>query len=114
MGASLNRDKVIKLPFHKTLGEKYTSADLVFPLELLFSEAKDAPMYLGPDVKRCCKAQVDLTALSKKDMRKIRGVNGRIYYEVLYNLVLSTSSANLKYSLEFDGREMGSVEVDYV
>jgi len=114
MGADLNRDQAIKLPFCQTLDEDYTPSDLVFTLTLSFSEANDAPVYPGPEVKSCCTIQADLKALTRKDMRKFRGVDGNIYYRVNYNLVLCTAAANLKFSLEFDGMEMGSAEATYV
>lgn len=114
MGADLNRDRTIKLPFYRTLVKKYTQNQLIFTDALYFSEAAVAPRYPGHEVTVCCRVRSDLRGLGKQDMVRRLGVDGRVYYDVKYNLVLCTAHANLKFSLEFQGKEMGSVEATYV
>jgi hypothetical protein len=114
MGADLNRDQTIKLPFFRCLVKRFTQYQLIFTDTLYFSEAAVAPEYPGPGVMACCKVRSDLRGVGKQDLERVHGVDGRVYYYVYYNLVLCTAHANLKFSLEFQGREMGSVEATYV
>lgn len=41
------------------------------------------------------------------------GADGKTYYDLAFKLVVSTAAANLKFSLEVDGEELGSVEATY-
>lgn len=113
MGEDLTRDQTIKFAFFRTLPEDYKLYDLIFKSSLRYSEANVAPIYPGPDVKTCCKVRADLTGIDKKKMIKKTGADGKKYYEIHFNLVLSTATANMRFSLEFDGQEMGSVEATY-
>lgn len=112
MGDDLHRDRTIKFSFSRHLGEDYTPDDLIFTDDLVFSEKTDAPDYPGPDMRTCCSVRSDLRSLRKKDLRRRRGPRG-IYYSVSFDLVLCTAHANMKFSLEFNGMEMGSVEATY-
>ena len=114
MGADLDREETIKFPFYRTLEKQYTPSQLIFTDKLLFSEAAVAPEYPGQDVQTCCTVRSDLRSIKKRDLARRQGVDGKVYYDVSYNLVLCTASANLKFSLEFNGAEMGSVEATYV
>lgn len=98
----------------RALDKKFDSSDLIFSDTLYFSEASAAPVYPGMDVKPCCTVRSDLRGLRKKDLVRRHGADGRVYFDVNYYLVLCTAAANLKFSLEFQGREMGSVEATYV
>lgn len=64
-------------------------------------------------MKKCCQVRADLTGIDTKKLVKKTGADGKKYYEVKYFLVLSTATVNMKFSLEFDGKEMGSVEATY-
>ncbi|KAG6355052.1 hypothetical protein INS49_004133 [Diaporthe citri] len=114
MGADLKRDQTIKLPFFQSLKKFFTPDDLIFDDELLFSEAKTAPDYPGPDVKKCCTVKADLSGVKKNQLVRRTGADGKIYFDLHYYLVLNTTQANLKFSVEFKGKEMGSAEATYV
>ncbi|KAL1866881.1 hypothetical protein Daus18300_006584 [Diaporthe australafricana] len=113
-GEELIRDRKIKFPFQRILRERYNPVDLLFKDTLRYSEVDVAPIYPCPSVKVCCKVRSDLRGIDKTKLVKITGADGKVYHEVNYHLVLSTDTANLKFSLEFDGVEMGSVEATYV
>lgn len=114
MGAELDRHETIKLPFTRTLDQHFSPSQLIFTDDLMFSETELAPEYPGDDVNTCCTVRSDLSGIRKRDLVRHRGANGRFYYRVDYQLVLCTAHANLKFSLEFNGMEMGSVEATYV
>lgn len=114
MGQDLIRDQSIKFSFYRTLRKDFVLHDLIFKDTLYYSEAKVAPGYPGPDVKRCCRIRSDLRGINKNKMDERIGADGLIYYDITHDLVVSTAAANLKFSLEFDGVEMGSVEATYV
>ncbi|KAI3392445.1 hypothetical protein diail_5689 [Diaporthe ilicicola] len=114
MGQDLIRDETIKFPFKRTLQENYTPCQLIFKDTLYFSEARVAPTYPGPALKSCCSILSDLRGINKSQLVRHTGVDGLIYYDVRYNLVIATAAANLKFSLEFDGVEIGSVKATYV
>lgn len=113
MGEDLKRDQTIKLPFFRSLKKNYNHKDLIFHTDLRFSEANVAPDYPGPDVKRCCTIRSDLRNIDKNKLLRRVGADGRIYYDINYHLVLCTAQANLRFSLEIDGKEMGSVQANY-
>lgn len=114
MGEDLERDQTIKIPEYRPLNKKYTQSDLIFYSDLCFSEAAVAPDYPGPDVKNCATLRSDMRGIGKNRLLKRTGADGKTYFDANYNLVLCTAHVNLKFSLEFDGVEMGSVESAYV
>lgn len=113
MGEDLTRDETIRFEFYRTLPENFKRYELIFKSTLRYSETSIAPIYPGPDVKACCKVRADLTSIDTKKLIKKMGADGKRYYELRYFLVLSTATANMRFSLEFDGKEMGSVEATY-
>lgn len=113
-GADLKRDQVIKFPFYQTIPANYTPNDLIFHSRLRYSDAPFAPVYPGPGLETSCRFRADLRQVNKQVFRPKTGDDGKLYYDVDYNLVLCTTDANMKFSLEMDGREMGSVEANYV
>lgn len=73
-----------------------------------------APTYPLASVKTTCNLRTDLRHLDKTRFEARVGKDGRLYFGVKYKLILSTAAANLRFSLEIDGKEMGSVEATYV
>lgn len=112
-GEDLKRDQVIKFPFYRTIPAQYTPHDLIFHDSLRYSDASLAPTYPGPEVKINCSVRTDLRHVGKETFHKKNGDDGKLYYDVHYDLVLCTTDANMKFSLEVDGRELGSVEASY-
>lgn len=88
-------------------------SELIVTSTLHYSEATAAPSYPGPKVKECCNVRSDLTGVNRASFVKRTGADGRIYYDLHYHLVVCTAAANLKFSLEIDGVEMGSVQATY-
>ncbi|KAI1417493.1 actin-like ATPase domain-containing protein [Hypoxylon sp. FL1857] len=113
-GEDLKRDQKIKFPFVRSIAvDSHTSNDFVFKDDLLSSDNTSAPAYPGRDTRVNCTLTADLTHMDKSVFKTQRGADGRTYYRVQYNLVVSTTAANMKFSLEFGGKEMGSVEATY-
>lgn len=113
MGEDLKRDQTIKFPFVETFRKNYTLADLIVTNTLHYSEAPAAPTYPGPLVKDCCQVRSDLTGVNPANFVRRTGADGKTYYDLSYKLVVCTAAANLKFSLEIDGEELGSVEATY-
>lgn len=113
-GDSLDRDQPIKFRFYRTIHKHHASDDLIFDDNLVWSDELVAPTYPGPEVKTCCTVRTDLRAVSKHDFTEKVGCDGKSYYDIHYELVLSTAQANFRFSLEMKGREMGSVEASYM
>ncbi|ROV88754.1 hypothetical protein VMCG_10060 [Cytospora schulzeri] len=113
IGEDLKRDQPIKFSFYRALTESQLDYNLIFTDALSYSESKVAPTYPGPDVKVCCELRSDLSGVNKDLFEKRTGLDGKVYYLVHYQLVLSTDAANMRFSLEIDGTKMGSVEAKY-
>ncbi|KAL2276398.1 hypothetical protein FJTKL_00935 [Diaporthe vaccinii] len=109
-GEELKRDQTIKLPFCRTFNEDYSVADLVVSDVLYYSEVLAAPSYPYAQIKKCCKVVSDLTDVTPE---KLIGADGKYYYRISYDLVVSTAAVSLKFCLEYNGKEVGSVEVNY-
>lgn len=115
-GEDLKRDQVIKFPFYRILNRRYRSRDLILHDDLCYAETNAAPVYPGHTVKMACRVRSDLSGLDKNalGLKPRTGVDGKSYYKLDYSLVLSTAEANLKFSLEINGKEMSSVEATYI
>lgn len=112
-GDDLERGQTIKFPLYRTIRKDFTPQELIFFSDLSFSEDRVAPAYPGSTVKTCCTLRADLTAAPRSKFRERVGCDGRSYYDVNYELSLSTAHANFRFSLEMDGKEMGSIEATY-
>lgn len=113
-GEDLKRDKVIKFPFYRTIRKYHNQRDLVFRCGLQYSEAASAPVYPAANVKELCKVMADFRGTRKSLFKPVMGVDGNEYFHIDFLLCLYTDAANLKFSLEFQGEEMGSVEATYI
>lgn len=112
-GQELQRDVKIKISARQTLGARYTRDQLIFTQKLRVCYIDDPPVYPGPLITKYVTFTADLRSLPKEKLRKIRGVDGRIYYRVSFDLVFTTVSAGFRFSLEVDGAEWGSVEATF-
>ena len=114
-GEDLKRDQKIKFPFYRILDEGYDDDDLMFDTELIESETKIPPTHPSPgiDTKRNCLCTSDLRSIDRSLLQKKTGTDGKTYYNVHYDIVVSTEAANMKFSLEIDGVEMGAVSAKY-
>jgi hypothetical protein len=91
----------------------YTDNDLQFEDELWVSDAVVAPAHPTKDIKIICVVESDLSSVNKSLFKKIRGIDGRKWWKVKYDLVISTREAAMKFWLEFDGEEAGAVLARY-
>jgi len=113
-GDDIERDQEIKFRFYRAIKSDYTENDLIFEDELIQSEAINPPKYPG---QGATKANCNLTA----DFRKVPNTqfhsevdkNGRGYYEVHYDLVVTLKTASMRFSAQIDGRDVGSVDAKY-
>ena len=113
-GEDLQREQTLKFPFYRTLDENYDSNDLVFNDELLQSEDRVAPRYPNvPSVKRNCLLKANLSSVPKSEFKRDLGKDGKVYYHIHYDLVVTIKPAVMKFSLEMKGKEMGSVDAKF-
>lgn len=113
-GEDLKREQTMKFPFYRTLDETYTPDDLIFKDELIQSENKIPPTHPSVSATRTnCLLTADLRTVDKEQFRKRMGLDGRTYYDIYYDLVVTIQPAIMKFSLEIMGKEMGSVDANY-
>ncbi|KAJ4422617.1 hypothetical protein N0V82_002736 [Gnomoniopsis sp. IMI 355080] len=112
-GEDLKRAQDVKHSYHRTIRWDHHPVDLIFRTSLWYFQADVAPDYPGAAVKKVCKLRADLRQLDKTTFKTRLGHDGNLWFEVGYHLVISTAAANMKFSLEIDGKEVGSVEADY-
>lgn len=112
-GENLKRDQRVNFGFCRTFRQDCNPDELIIIDVLSYSETETAPAYPVSSVKTLCKLRSDLRRF-KSTFKKSKGIDGHMYFTVEYNLVVRTTAANLKFSLELDGKEMGGVEATYV
>lgn len=113
-GEDLKRDQRVRFPFHRHVRQDCSPEALIFSDRLLYSETGTAPDYPEKSVKKLCQLRSDLGHVNKSTLMQVNGLDGNMYLRVDYDLVVCTTAANLKFSLEIDGKEMGVVEATYV
>ncbi|KAI1374961.1 actin-like ATPase domain-containing protein [Hypoxylon crocopeplum] len=110
----LKRDRTIKFPFNRYLDvDTYIDRHIKFYDDLLSSDNMLPPTHPGYGTKVNCTLKTNLAGVDKSLFGIRRGLDGNTYYRVDYDLVISTTAANMKFSLEIGGKEMGSVEAQY-
>ncbi|KAI0131600.1 actin-like ATPase domain-containing protein [Hypoxylon sp. NC0597] len=113
-GEDLKRNQRIKFPFCRNIdANDYTDDDFILSDDLLSSDRTSAPTYPDNNTKVNCTLTTDLSHVDKSLFKTRRGVDGKTYYRVSYDLVVSTTAANMKFSFEIGGKQMGSVEATY-
>ncbi|KAI1428888.1 actin-like ATPase domain-containing protein [Xylaria sp. FL1777] len=113
IGEDLKREQTIKFPFERHLIVPYSPSQLIFFDDLITSETKLPPQHPGLDTKVNCTLKSDLSRVDKDLFREYKGVDGKNYVEINYDLVISTAAANMKFSLELDGKNVGSMDARY-
>ncbi|KAL8758202.1 MAG: hypothetical protein Q9199_001665 [Rusavskia elegans] len=110
----MRRDQKIIFPFKRSLADDYSPSKLIFSDDLLECSLDQAVKYPKKGVTSTnCRMTADLTSVSKDHFHTKTALDGTPYYEVHYHLVISTKTAIMKFSLEVDGEEMGSIEASY-
>ncbi|KAG6116280.1 hypothetical protein E4U14_000333 [Claviceps sp. LM454 group G7] len=102
---------VIKFDFDDING----SSALTRTYSLWQCEDRIAPPHPSKAKKldRNCTVTADLTGVPKHNFHPERDTEGKLYYTLDINLVVALKSAVMTFSMEVDGEEMGSAEVDY-
>lgn len=114
LGQELKRDEVVKLPFNKSLREDYTDDQLIFKFELMESRSKIQPTYpTASTIMLNCTLTTDLRSVDPINFTVRQGHDGYRYFDVHFDLVVTLQTAVMKFALEIDGREMGSVNASY-
>jgi hypothetical protein len=113
-GEDLERDQTIIHSFYRSIPQNYSESDLIFTDELVQCETiRPAPYPKDGVTKVNCSMKADLRHIPKSHFKEKTAVDGQIYYDISYNLVITTKTAIMKFSLEIGGQEMGSVEAKY-
>ncbi|KAH8654245.1 hypothetical protein BGZ61DRAFT_500616 [Ilyonectria robusta] len=113
IGEDLKRDQMMKFSFYRTLNADYNNDDLIFTDKLITCVSPIPPNHPTQDTKENCTLQADLRDVDRALFKQKTGIGGLTYYEVHYDLAVSTQAANMKFWLEFQGKEAGSVNADY-
>ncbi|EMR81826.1 putative hsp70 protein [Botrytis cinerea BcDW1] len=112
-GEDLGRDQKLKFPFYRTIEGAITNSALIFREHLLQCESTAAPVYPGITIKQNCILTADLSGVDRSTFKQRTSVRGTPCWDVHYDLVVTVSSAVMKFSLEIKGKEIGSVEAKY-
>ncbi|KAK4450231.1 hypothetical protein QBC34DRAFT_484501 [Podospora aff. communis PSN243] len=115
IGDDMQRDRKTRFSVYRNLDKDFSSSDLIFQDDLIECSDPTAPRHgsSGRKIGVNCTLTFDLRSISREDMKKAVDTKGVIYYQVHYDLVITMESALMKFSAEFKGREVGSVQADY-
>ncbi|CVK84249.1 related to hsp70 protein [Fusarium proliferatum] len=113
MGETLRRDRNERYTFHRHISKSYSENDLHFRDQMWMSNTQVQPQYPTKDVKSNCILKSDLTTVDRSRFKEVVGFDGKEWLKVQYDLVISTKEAAMKFWLEFDGKEAGSVLAQY-
>ena len=113
-GEDMKRDQRISFPFVRELPEDFAPESLVFRDNLIESSLEDAARYPKQGITQTnCTLDVDLRDMDRSLLKKSMGVNGKSYYTLYYNIVVTMERAIMKFSVEVDGKEVGSMQARY-
>lgn len=113
-GEDLKRDHCVKFEFYHSIRVDCSPEEFIFNEKLSYSEADTAPTYPEDSVKTLCKLRADLRQVDKSSFEQKQGPDGKMYFRIHFDLVVSTATALLKFSFEIGGKEMGSAMATYV
>ncbi|KAF7142179.1 hypothetical protein CNMCM5793_008900 [Aspergillus hiratsukae] len=80
---------------------------------LYICNVDEAPDHFTEDVFNVCTLEVNLSAIRHDLFRNEKSSSGQEYYRVLFDIVMTPTSANILFHLEFNGASYGSVQVKY-
>ena len=113
-GEDMLRDQKMVFSFYRSLPEDHAPSRLIFTDDLLECSLDQAIKYPKRGITSTnCKLTADLSAVNRNHFHSKVAIDGTPYVDVDYDLVVSTKTAMMKFSLEVDGEEMGSVEANY-
>ena len=113
-GEDLQRDNQIVFPFYRRLHQGFSDAQLLFTDSLLSDDSARANRYPKEGaVKTNCTLTSDLRSIDRSLLQRKFGADGKSYFDVHYDLVVTLKSAQMRFSLEIKGQEFGSVNATY-
>ncbi|KAL8856127.1 MAG: hypothetical protein Q9178_007252 [Gyalolechia marmorata] len=113
-GADMRRKQNVVFPFVRRLDHHDSPSELKFSRDLLECSLDQAVKYPKQGITSTnCRLTADLTSVDKNYFRKKIASNGRPYFIIENDLVVSAGTAIMKFSLMVGGKEMGSVEAKY-
>ncbi|KAG6218864.1 hypothetical protein E4U50_008126 [Claviceps purpurea] len=132
-GDNILRDQRFDIPLRSHFNDIHSLSNLVCTYSLWQCEDKYAPIYveckalaevisrLAPfypskakKLLRNCTVTVDLRHVAKGKFIPLYGkISSAFDYDLCINLVMTYKSAVMIFSMEVDGEEIGSTEVDY-
>jgi len=113
-GDDLQREQKIIFRFYRRLSPDYGVNDLIFNDTLYSDESSRAsPHPRDGIVKPNCTLSADLSNTNRSNFKEKVCADGKSYVDVHYDLVVSLKSALMKFSLEINGKEFGSVAAKY-
>ncbi|KAH9205472.1 Hsp70 family protein-like protein [Leptodontidium sp. 2 PMI_412] len=114
-GEDLKCEQVVKFLFYRSFPEAtFSTYSLTFTDNLIQSESKIPPIHPSPSAtKTNCVLTADLTSVDPAQFKKTVGADGLPYINVYYNLVITIKTAMMKFSIEVNGKEMGTVNASY-
>ncbi|TVY90525.1 Heat shock 70 kDa protein 12B, partial [Lachnellula willkommii] len=102
-GEDLEREQTIVFQFFRTLPDGFSDSRLVFDDDLIQSENNVAPNHPSPGATRTnCTLTADLRGVDQSHFKKRTGVDGQLYVDIHYDLVITIKPAVMKFSLEVD------------
>ncbi|KAF7958371.1 hypothetical protein EAE96_001920 [Botrytis aclada] len=111
-GEDLQRPQKIHFSFYRVL-HKLSDETLIFEENLHHCELVSAPVRPDPTVVVNCSLKVDLRGVNRATIREKIDRFGEQCWDVYFDLVVTINSAIMMFSLEYNGKEMGSVEAKY-
>ncbi|KAH8657095.1 hypothetical protein BGZ60DRAFT_507739 [Tricladium varicosporioides] len=114
IGHDLKREQAIKFSFYRCLEANYTTNDLIFDDALIESSEDRAPEYPStPLTKVNCRLVTDLRDVDQSTFKARKGVDGKDYVDIEYDLIVTIKPAQMVFSLEIKGKMMGGVSAKY-
>ncbi|KAG6102860.1 hypothetical protein E4U30_000048 [Claviceps sp. LM220 group G6] len=114
-GDNILCDQRFEIPLTFHFDDIHSLGDLVRTSSLWQCEDKFAPFYpsKGKKLLRNCTVKGDLRHVAKRKFIPMTDTKGKLYYDLNINLVMTYKSAVMTFSMEVDGEEIGSTEVNY-
>ncbi|KAG6088705.1 hypothetical protein E4U15_005350 [Claviceps sp. LM218 group G6] len=114
-GDNILCDQRFDIPLISNFDDIHCLGDLTRTYILWQCEDKFAPFHpsKAKKLRRNCTVTVDLRHVAKGKFIPKIDTKGKLYYDLYVNLIMTYKSAVMTFSIEVDGEEMGSTEVDY-
>ncbi|KAG6261192.1 hypothetical protein E4U49_004158 [Claviceps purpurea] len=114
-GDNILFDQRFDIPLESYFDDIHSPGDLVRTYSLWQCEDKLAPFHPSKAKKllRNCTVTADLRHVAKRKFIPSTDIKGKLFYKLCFSLIMTYKSAVMTFSIEVDGEEMGSTEVDY-